>query len=59
MSDNGTPFTNQKVATLYRKFRITQHFSTKYYLEGNGQAEATNKTILKILKKTIDVVGCD
>ena len=59
MTDNGTPFKNQEVATLCRKFRITQHFSTKYYPQGNGQAEATNKTILKILKKTVYVAGCN
>ena len=41
------------------KFRITQHFFTRYYPQGNGQAEATNKTILKILKKTVDAAGRD
>ena len=59
MTDNGTPFKNQEVATLCRKFGITQYFSTRYYPQGNGQAEATNKTILKILKKIVDPVGRD
>ena len=59
MTDNGTPFKNQEVAKLCRKFGITQNFSTRYYPQGNGQAEATNKTILKILKKIVDAVGRD
>ena len=59
MMDNGTPFKNQEVATLCRKFRITQHFSTKHLPQGNGQAKATNKTILKILKKIVDAAGHD
>ena len=59
MTENGTPFKNQEVATLCRKFGITQHFSTRYYPQGNGQVEATNKTILKILKKTIDIASHD
>ena len=58
-TDNGTPFKNQEVATLCQKFGITHHFSTRYYPQGNGQAEATNTTILKILKKVIDAVGHD
>lgn len=57
ISDNGTPFKNQEVATLCQKFGITHHFSTRYYPQGNGQAEATNKTLLKILKKTVDAAG--
>ena len=44
---------------MCRKFEITQHFSTKYYPQGNGQAEATNKTIFKILQKIVHVVGHD
>ena len=44
---------------MCRKFGITHNFSTKYYPQGNGQAEATNKTILKILKKIVDTDGYD
>lgn len=59
MTDNGTPLKNLEVAILCRKFGITQHFSTKYYPQGNGQAEAINKTIFKILKKFFDAIGHD
>ncbi|GLJ17131.1 hypothetical protein SUGI_0296430 [Cryptomeria japonica] len=54
ITDNGCPFKNQDVCELCDHFHISHHFSTPYYLQGNGQAEASNKTILKILKKTVD-----
>ena len=28
--------------------------SSKYYLQGNGLAESTNKTLIQIIKKTIE-----
>jgi len=37
----------------------TSLFSTPYYPQSNGQAEASNKTILKILKKTVNEAGRD
>ena len=42
-----------------KKFRITQHWSSIYYPQGNGQAEASNKAILKILHHTIRKSGQD
>lgn len=54
ISDNGTPFKNQDVHDLCEKFKIQHHFSTPYYSQGNGQVEAKNKTILKILKKIVN-----
>ena len=59
ISDNGTPFKNQEVCNLCEKFKIQHCFSTPYYPQGNGQAEATNKTILKILKKIVNDAGHD
>ena len=35
------------------KYDIELHHSTPYYPQANGQAEATNKTLLKIIKKTV------
>ncbi|GLJ26651.1 hypothetical protein SUGI_0518290 [Cryptomeria japonica] len=59
ITDNGLPFKNQDVHELCEKFHIQHRFSTPYYPQGNGQAEASNKNILRILKKTINDVGCD
>lgn len=39
--------------------QYSNHFSRPYYPQGNGQAEASNKTILKILKKFVNDAGRD
>lgn len=59
ITDNGRPFKNQDFQELCEKFHIQHRFSTPYYPQGNGQAEASNKTILKILKKIVNEVGRD
>ena len=51
ISDNGTPFINKDVKNLTEAYHIKHKQSTPYYPQGNGQVEATNKVILKILKK--------
>ena len=32
---------------------IKIHYSTNYYLQGNGLAESTNKNLIIVLKKTV------
>jgi len=49
--DNGTPFINKDMKNLTEAYFIKYGMSTPYYLQGNGQAEATNRVMLKILKK--------
>ena len=49
ITDNGGQFKNKDLKELCNKFRIMQHWSFIYYPQGNGQAEASNKAILKIL----------
>ena len=34
------------------KFGIHLHHSSPYYPQGNGQAEETNKTLIRIIKRT-------
>ncbi|KAG9450365.1 hypothetical protein H6P81_010330 [Aristolochia fimbriata] len=53
MTDNGTPFKNKVMDHFCEKFRIQQRTSTAYNPAANGLAEAFNKTLCKILKKTI------
>ncbi|XP_059635412.1 uncharacterized protein LOC132277591 [Cornus florida] len=53
LSDNGSPFINSRVAQLLQQYNITQRRSSAYYPKGNGQAEATNKSLLKILSRTV------
>ncbi|XP_058080628.1 uncharacterized protein LOC131228778 [Magnolia sinica] len=53
LTDNGTPFKNKGMKKLCQKFGIHLSFSTPYYPLVNGLAEAFNKMIVKILKKTV------
>ncbi|XP_026435817.1 uncharacterized protein K02A2.6-like [Papaver somniferum] len=52
-SDNGTPFVNQTVIDLLDQYGIKFHTSIVYYSQWNGQAEATNKTLLRILSRMV------
>jgi len=49
--DNDTPFLNKDVHRLTEWHSITHMISTPYYPKRNGQAEASNKRLLKILGK--------
>ncbi|GMP47220.1 hypothetical protein CsSME_00015077 [Camellia sinensis var. sinensis] len=57
LSDNGTPFVNRHVGRLLSAYQIKPHKSSPYYPQGSGQAEATNKTIIRILSKMMDEAG--
>ena len=50
ISNNGIPFINRDMKNLTEAYHIKHERSTPYYLQGNGQAEATNRVILKIFK---------
>ena len=47
ISDNGTPFVNNDARRKLEFYQIKHHQSSPYYPQGNGQAEATNKTLIK------------
>jgi len=53
-SDNRTTFASLQVMSYYSKCKITQKFFTPYYLQGNGQAEINNRTILDGLHKSLN-----
>ncbi|GKV10993.1 hypothetical protein SLEP1_g22282 [Rubroshorea leprosula] len=53
VSGNGTPFVNQHVRKLLDTYKIKHWKSTPYYPKGNGQVEATNKSLLRILSKMV------
>ncbi|KAF7815377.1 reverse transcriptase [Senna tora] len=53
LSDNGTPFVNRIVANMLAQFDIIHDRSSPYYPKGNGQAEATNKSLLRILSRMV------
>ena len=51
ISDNGTPFVNSDVRKMLEFYQVKHYRSSPYYPQGNGQAEATNKTLIKIISK--------
>ena len=51
ISDNGTPFVNSDVRKMLEFYQVKHYRSSFYYPQGNGQAEATNKTLIKIISK--------
>ncbi|GFZ15662.1 hypothetical protein Acr_25g0000710 [Actinidia rufa] len=51
VSDNGTQFIGSKVRSLLKQLKIEFYNSTPSYPQCNGQAEATNKTIMNGIKK--------
>ncbi|KAK9932283.1 hypothetical protein M0R45_019526 [Rubus argutus] len=53
ITDNATSFVNQEVTKMLKSYGIKHRKSTPYYPQGNGQAEATNKTLLRILSKMV------
>ncbi|XP_026459202.1 protein NYNRIN-like [Papaver somniferum] len=53
ITDNGTPFANNQVQELLEEYEIKQVFSITYYPQGNGKAESTNKTLIRILRQTM------
>jgi hypothetical protein len=52
-SDNAKAFKSNKMQRFIAKYNITWNYSTGYYPQANGLAEAFNKTLGKILKKTV------
>ena len=59
ITDNSTPFINKDVREMLEHYRVKHRRSTPYYPQGNGQAEATNKTLLRILSKMVFDYGND
>jgi transposase InsO family protein len=58
-TDHGGNFENLHMEELCTSLHIHHHFSSPYFPQGNGQVEATNKTLLKILKKVVNDSGHD
>ena len=54
ISDNGTQFDCGVYRELCSKYGIEPYFSTPAYPQSNGQAEASNKSILNGIKKRLE-----
>ena len=53
VSDNETPFVNKQVHCMFVGYGIKHRRSKPYYPQGNGQAEATNKTLIRIFSQMV------
>ena len=54
VSDQGSHFINGTIQVLTEHFLLKHITSTTYYLQCNGQAESTNKVIVKMLQKLVN-----
>ena len=54
VSDNGPQFDSRVYRNFCQELKIKNLYSTPRYLQSNGQAEASNKTLLIALKKRMD-----
>ena len=54
ISDNGRQFDNQGFRDFCSNFGIRNQFSSPRHPQANGQAEVSNRTLLKIIKTKLD-----
>ena len=53
VTDNGTLFINKDVRAMTKHYCVKHLKSSPYYPQGNGQAKATNRMLLRILSKMV------
>jgi hypothetical protein len=53
ITDNAVAFRSKKLIDFYNQYHIGLGHSTTYYPQGNGLAESSNKTLVNIIKKTL------
>lgn len=54
VTDNGPQFSSQETKNFCHDLGIKHSFSSPYYPQANGQAEASNKAIINLLKKMLN-----
>jgi hypothetical protein len=52
-TDQGTSFMSKEVREFAKLYRIKLHNSSPYYVQANGQAESSNRTLINLIKKKI------
>ena len=52
--DKGQQFDNALFRDFYEHFRIQNHYSSPAHPQANGQAEVTNRSLLKIIKTRLE-----
>jgi hypothetical protein len=54
ITDNGPTFISAKLTQFLAKLGVNHFTSSSYYPQGNGQAESTNKNLVRIIKRIIE-----
>jgi transposase InsO family protein len=54
VTDNVASFKYEPLIKFYEQYGITLVHSTPYYPQGNGLAESSNKSLIKIIKKLLE-----
>jgi transposase InsO family protein len=53
-TDQGSSFMSHQVCDFVESLKIKLLSSSPYYAQSNGQAESSNKTLIKLIKKKIE-----
>ena len=53
-TDQGSSFISKEVRTFIESYKIKLLNSSSYYARANGQAESSNKILIKLVKKKIE-----
>ena len=53
-ADQGTMFIDDKVKSFIQEYGIKLTHLLPYYAQANGQAEATKKVLIDMIKRTVD-----
>jgi IS30 family transposase len=53
-TDQGSSFMSHQVHEFAKSLKIKLLSSSSYYAQANGQAESSNKTLIKLIKKKIE-----
>jgi ribonuclease HI len=54
VTDNASPFRSEPLIKFCDQFGISLIHSTPYYPQGNGLAESSNKSLIKLIKKLLE-----
>ena len=55
ITDNATNFKSKRMVEFCHKYHITLGHSTAYHPQGNGLAESSNKSLVNIIKKLLEI----
>eukprot|EP00253_Pinus_taeda_P010403 PITA_10403 len=55
ITDNAAAFKSKKMVDFFYKYNINLGHSTAYHPQGNGLAESSNKSLVNIIKKLLEI----